>query len=43
MVFPDNDKEGMLIHMNSTAQKNFKIPSAVNSISISTSVDDSFL
>lgn len=39
----NNDKDGMLIHMNSTTQKNFKIPSTVNSISISTSVENSFL
>lgn len=39
----NNDKEGMLIHMNSTSQKNFKIPSTVNSISISTLVENSFI
>ena len=38
----NNDKDGMLIHMNSTTQKNFKIPSTVNSISISTTNETSF-
>lgn len=38
----NNDKVGMLIHMNSTTQKNFKIPSTVNSISISTLADNGF-
>lgn len=39
----NNDETGMLIHMNSTAQKSFKIPSTVNSISISTLVENSFI
>lgn len=38
----NNDKEGMLIHMNSTTQKNFKLPSTVNSISISTLIENAF-
>ena len=38
----NNDEVGMLIHMNSTTQKNFKIPSTVNSISITTLVENSF-
>ena len=38
----NNDEVGMLIHMNSTTQKSFKIPSTVNSISISTMVENSF-
>nr|DAM02064.1 MAG TPA: hypothetical protein [Caudoviricetes sp.] len=38
----NNDETGMLIHMNSTTQKEFKIPSTVNSISISTTVENSF-
>lgn len=40
--FNNDDKDGMLIHMNSTSQKNFKIPSTVNSISISTKTETSF-
>lgn len=38
----NNDETGMLIHMNSTSQKSFKIPSTVNSISISTTVENKF-
>lgn len=38
----NDDETGMLIHMNSTSQKSFKIPSTVNSISISTTVENSF-
>lgn len=38
----NNDETGMLIHMNSTSQKSFKIPSTVNSISISTLVENAF-
>lgn len=38
----NNDKDGMLIHMNSITQKSFKIPSTVNSISISTTNESSF-
>ena len=38
----NNDETGMLIHMNSTSQKSFKIPTTVNSISISTTVENSF-
>ena len=38
----NDDRDGMLIHMNSTTQKNFKIPSTVNSISISTVNENSF-
>lgn len=38
----NNDETGMLIHMNSTSQKRFKIPSTVHSISISTLVEKSF-
>lgn len=38
----NNEKEGLLIHMNSTTQKNFKIPSTVNSIAISTTVETAF-
>lgn len=38
----NNNEEGMLIHMNSTSQKSFKIPSTVNSISISTTLENSF-
>lgn len=40
--FNNDDKDGMLIHMNSTTQKNFKIPSTVNSISISTTNETAF-
>lgn len=40
--FNNDNKDGMLIHMNSTTQKNFKIPSTVNSISISTTNETSF-
>lgn len=42
LKFNNDDKDGMLIHMNSTTQKNFKIPSTVNSISISTTNETSF-
>ena len=38
----NDDNEGLLIHMNSAYQKNFKIPSTVNSITISTTVETSF-
>lgn len=38
----NNEKEGLLIHMNSTTQKSFKIPSTVNSIVISTTVETAF-
>lgn len=38
----NNDETGMLIHMNSTTQKSFKIPSTVNSISITTLVENAF-
>lgn len=38
----NNDITGMLIHMNSGSQKSFKIPSTVNSISISTLVENPF-
>ena len=38
-----NDEEtGMLIHMNTTSQKSFKIPSTVNSITITTTVETPF-
>lgn len=38
----NDDNEGLLIHMNSVYQKNFKMPSTVNSITISTTVETSF-
>lgn len=38
----NDDNEGILIHMNSTTQKNFKIPSTVNSITFSTTVETPF-
>lgn len=38
----NDDNEGLLIHMNSDIQKNFKIPSTVNSITISTTSETSF-
>ena len=38
----NDDNEGLLIHMNSVYQKNFKIPSTVNSITISTTVEAPF-
>lgn len=38
----NDDETGMLIHMNSTSQKSLKIPSTVNSISISTLVEKAF-
>lgn len=38
----NDDTDGMLVHMNSTSQKSFKIPSTVNSISISTTVESAF-
>lgn len=38
----NDDNEGVLIHMNSTTQKNFKIPSTVNSITFSTTVETPF-
>ena len=38
----NGDNEGLLIHMNSVSQKNFKIPSTVNSITITTTVETSF-
>lgn len=38
----NDDNEGILIHMNSTTQKNFKIPSTVNSITFSTTVETAF-
>lgn len=38
----NDDNEGILIHMNSTAQKNFKIPSTVKSITFSTTVETPF-
>lgn len=38
----NDDNEGILIHMNSTAQKSFKIPSTVNSITFSTTVETPF-
>ena len=37
----NDDNVGLLIHMNSVTQKNFKIPSTVNSITISTTVETS--
>lgn len=40
--FNNDNGDGMLVHMNSTSQKNFKIPSTVNSISISTTNETSF-
>lgn len=40
--FNNNDGDGMLVHMNSTTQKNFKIPSTVNSIYFSTTNETSF-
>lgn len=43
LKFNNDNKDGMLIHMNSTTQKNFKIPSTVNSISISTKSETVFL
>lgn len=42
LKFNNDDKDGMLIHMSSSTQKNFKIPSTVNSISISTTIDTTF-
>lgn len=42
LKFNNDAKDGMLIHMNSTTQKNFKIPSTVNSISISTTNETTF-
>ena len=38
----NDDNEGLLIHMNSVYQKHFKIPSTVNSITISTTVEAPF-
>ena len=38
----NNDEDGMLIHMNSVTQKEFKIPSTVNSISITTTTESDF-
>ena len=38
----NDDDEGILIHMNSVTQKSFKIPSTVNSITISTTVETQF-
>ena len=40
--FNNDNADGMLVHMNSTTQKNFKIPSTVNSISISTTNETAF-
>lgn len=42
LKFNNDDTDGMLVHMNSTTQKNFKIPSTVNSISISTTNETAF-
>ena len=42
LKFNDDDNDGMLIHMNSTTQKSFKIPSTVNSIFISTTNETAF-
>lgn len=42
LKFNNDTKDGMLVHMNSTTQKNFKIPSTVNSISISTTNETTF-
>lgn len=42
LKFNNDHKDGMLIHMNTTTQKNFKIPSTVNSISITTTNETSF-
>lgn len=39
----NDDNDGLLIHMNSVYQKNFKIPSTVNSITFSTTVETSFV
>lgn len=38
----NNDDTGILIHMSGGIQKSFKLPSTVNSISISTSSDSAF-
>jgi hypothetical protein len=38
----NDDNEGLLIHMAANSQKNFKIPSTVNSITISTTIETSF-
>lgn len=38
----NDDDIGLLIHMTSGSQKNFEIPSTVNSISISTSAETAF-
>lgn len=38
----NDDNEGILIHMNSTTQKDFKMPSTVNSITFSTTVETRF-
>lgn len=38
----NDDNEGLLVHMNSVSQKSFKIPSTVNSITISTTVETPF-
>lgn len=38
----NNDDTGILIHMAGGIQKSFKLPSTVNSISISTSSDSAF-
>ena len=38
----NNDESGILIHMAPSTQKNFTLPSTVNSISISTSAENAF-
>lgn len=38
----NNDNEGLLIHMSNVNQKSFKIPSTVNSITISTTLATPF-
>lgn len=38
----NDDNEGLLIHMASNTQKSFKIPSTVNSITISTKSETAF-
>lgn len=42
LKFNNEDGDGMTIHMNSSIKTNFKIPSTVNSISISTKIENEF-